>query len=397
LGVNYWPARTAMGFWRSFDPAEVHDDFARIAASGFDSLRIFLTWEDFQPEPDRVDQTCLARLIATLDAAHEQGLLVMPTLFTGHMSGVNWLPRWALGRDTGDDRFRVFSGGRLVDSRLASWYSDPAVGQAQCLLAGQLASALSGHSALWAWDLGNENSNCGPAPNKASARDWLAGITNAIRRADEKATITIGLHMEDLEHDRNLGPAEAAEFCDFQTMHGYPGYAPFAAGPTDERLLSFLTRLTARLSGDAEVLFSEFGVPTAPDASALTNDSGPARVTEEAAAAYVTRALEALHACGSTGAMLWCYADYEEALWCAPPLDLAIHERSFGLWRADATPKPSVLAARSFADRRATLPLAHPIEHSAWFDLEVEQFYLAPERELPRLFDRYCAALAAFR
>ena len=46
--------------------------------------------------------------------------------------------------------------------------------------------------------------------------------------------------------------------------------------------------------------------------------------------------------------MLWCYTDYDPAIWEKPPLDLAVHERSFGLWRADGSPKPSVAAVAAF-------------------------------------------------
>ncbi len=397
LGINYWPARTAMGFWSSFDAREVETDFRRIAEGGFDSVRLFLTWEDFQPSLGALDPICCARLVSTLDLASAVGLAVMPTLFTGHMSGVNFIPAWALGHRSGDDRFRVVSGGRVVASRLASWYSDGAIGKAQSSLAGELATALSGHPALWAWDLGNENSNCGAAPDKESARAWLHRVSEAIRRADGSARITMGLHMEDLEHDRNLGPAEAAEVCDFLTMHGYPGYAPWADGPTDERLLPFLTRLTALLSGDAEVLFSEFGVPTTVNGELEPDEppSGPALVSEEVAAAYVGRALHALHHSGSTGAMLWCYSDYPANLWSEPPFDVAIHERSFGLWRADASPKPAVAVVRSFAQERALFAPAEPLPHSSWFDRDPKRFYAAPEIELPRLFGRYCSAASA--
>ena len=55
----------------------------------------------------------------------------MPTLFTGHMSGVNWIPSWALGEDAGDERFRVVSGGRVAASRIANWYSDASIVRAQ--------------------------------------------------------------------------------------------------------------------------------------------------------------------------------------------------------------------------------------------------------------------------
>ena len=214
-----------MGWWSNFDRAEVAADFARIAACGLDSVRVFLTWEDFQPAPNQVDREMLDRLVYVADLAGRAGLAIVPTLFTGHMSGVNWIPAWALGGSDGDDRFRVVSGGGLCRAGLRNWYTDAAIGDAQALLAAEVAAALAGHDAVWAWDLGNENSNCVIPPNRASARAWLARLTSAIRGADETALVTVGLHMEDLEEDRQLGPGEAADACDFLCMHGYPIYA----------------------------------------------------------------------------------------------------------------------------------------------------------------------------
>jgi len=399
LGVNYWPARTAMGWWTAFDPAEVATDFGRIAGCGFDSVRIFLTWEDFQPTPSRVDSTMVDRLVSTLDEASTAGLSVMPTLFMGHMSGVNWIPSWALREDDGDDRFRVVSGGRVAASRLANWYSDPSIARAQSALAREVAGALAGHRALWAWDLGNENSNCAVPPDRAHAREWLLRVTDAIRGADASALVTLGLHMEDLEQDRNLGPREAAEVCDFLQMHGYPGYAAWADGPTDERVLPFLARLTRWLGGGADVLFGEFGVPTTkrgePARERSIDASGPALVEEQAAASYIDRALGALLECGCTGAMLWCYSDYVETLWGLPPFDLAVHERTFGLWRADASPKPAVAVVEAFSKRCGAPPADGPIADSTWIDIDATEFYRAPASELPRLYRRYCEAICA--
>ena len=396
LGVNYWPARTAMGWWSAFDQAEVAADFGRIAGCGFDSVRIFLTWEEFQPTPSHVDGAMVDRLLSTLDAAAAAKLAVMPTLFTGHMSGVNWIPSWALGGEADDDRFRVVSRGRVAEACLANWYSDAAILRAQVALAREVAGALSGHEALWAWDLGNENSNCAVPPDKAHAGEWLLRVTDAIREADPNTLITLGLHMEDLEEDRNLGPREAAEACDFLTMHGYPGYAAWADGPTDERLLSFLALITRWLGGGADVLFAEFGVPTTqadhPDREPAIPPSSPVLVEEEAAASYVDRALGALLECGSTGAMLWCYSDYVEALWGLPPLDLAHHERSFGLWRADGSPKPAVAVVEAFAKRCAAVRAPVSLADSSWIDIDATEFYRAPGSELPRLYRRYCEA-----
>jgi endo-1,4-beta-mannosidase len=265
--------------------------------------------------------------------------------------------------------------------------------RAQSSLAGELAGALSGHQALWAWDLGNESSNCVVPADKGSARDWLSRVTSAIRDADGAALVTLGLHMEDLEQDRRIGPREAAEVCDFLTMHGYPGYASWADSPTDERVLPFLAQLTRWLGGGADVLFTEFGVPTAPAAlpqtSAASAGSGPALIEEHAAAAYVDRALAALLECGSAGAMLWCYSDYAQALWDLPPFDLAPHERSFGQWRADSSPKPALAAIEAFAKRHSPRAAAGTSSTSTWIDLDAEEFYRSPESELPRLYRRY--------
>jgi endo-1,4-beta-mannosidase len=376
-----------MSWWSSFDPAEVETDFARIAAAGLDSVRVFLTWEDFQPAAGRVDREMLARLVVVADLAAGLGLALIPTLFTGHMSGVNWIPPWALGGSDGDPRFRVVSGGRVVHHGLRNWYSDPAVGDAQVLFAAEAAAALAGHEAIWAWDLGNENSNCVIPSNRSAARAWLARISSTIRSADTTALVTEGLHMEDLEEDRQLGPREASEACDLLSMHGYPIYARWAGGATDAELLPFLARVTRWLGdGGRDILFSEFGLPTYRRGHRREQTAGSAPlVEEEAAAAYTTAALEGLRRAGCLGALLWCYSDYDPVLWQQPPFDLAPHERTFGLWRSDGSPKPAVAAITAFVGaERCT-----PGDADAWIDIDRDEFLLDPNVQLTRLYGRY--------
>ena len=375
-----------MRWWTQFDRAEVAADFARIAGSGLDSVRVFLTWEDFQPAPDAIDGAMLERLVTVADVAGELGLALVPTLFTGHMSGVNWIPAWALGGSDGDERFRVVSGGAVVASGLRNWYTDPVVVDAQALLATEAAAALSGHEALWAWDLGNENSNCVLPPDRAAACAWLARIVSSIRAADDTALVTVGLHMEDLEEDRLLGPHEASTVCDFLSMHGYPIYARWAEGTTDDHLPAFLARMTRWLGDEREILFSEFGLPTYRRGEA----HGSALLIEEtAAAAYTAMSLAGLRRAGCLGAMLWCYSDYDPALWESPPLDLAVHERSFGMWRADGSPKPVVAAVAAFVDADRCDAAS---DDRSWIDLDRDEFYLDASVQLPRLYRRYLDA-----
>jgi endo-1,4-beta-mannosidase len=389
VGVNYWPARTAMGWWSDFDHDEVVGDFARIAASGLDSVRVFLMWEAFQPSPDQVERDMLDRLVAVADIAAHAGLAIVPTLFTGHMSGVNWIPTWALGGSDGDDRFRVVTGGRVTKTGLRNWYADPDIAAAQALLAGEAAAAVAGHEALWVWDLGNENSNCVIPPSRESARNWLGQITSAIRTADPEALITVGLHMEDLEEDRKLGPREASESCDLLSMHGYPIYASWAEGPTDEHLLPFLADLTRWLGPGRDLVFTEFGLPTYRhgdrNGETARRESRSPLIEEQAAAAYTERALTSLCKAGCAGAMLWCYTDYDAAIWERPPFDQAIHERSFGLWRADGSPKPSLAAVAAFAGATRIDCSDDP----GWIDIEPSEFFLNPGKHLRRLYRRY--------
>ncbi len=399
LGINYWPARTAMGFWRKFNEKEVSRDFATIREAGLSLVRLFLTWEDFQPSADVIDRKMLAHLKTTLDSAETAGLKVMPTLFTGHMSGANWFPGWAVRRSSSPGRFPSICGGRVVAAEPINWYSDRTLRVAQTKLATECATALTDHPALFAWDLGNEASNCMLPPDKQSARTWLEVITHALRKTDSKTPITLGLHMEDLEEDRGLTPLDAAEFCDYLTMHGYPDYATFTNGPTDERLLPFLAQLTRFLANGMDVLFSEFGVPTLPPETQGA-DSGPAGatgapllVTENNAAHYYRRALRALHQSGATGAMLWCYSDYVPSLFGRPPFDSAPHERTFGLFRSDGSAKRSVSEVREFSRRHPLVERTPRVRTEDFVDLTVDEYYDAPRRHLQRLFRRYCAAL----
>lgn len=378
-----------MRWWTMFDAVEVRADFGRIAQAGLDSVRIFLTWEDFQPAPQTVNPRMLDKLVRVADLALDAGLALMPTLFTGHMSGVNWIPTWATSPGDAEQRFRVVSNNAVSQWVPRSWFSDPEVTTAQCLLARQSANALAGHPAVSAWDLGNENSNCVQPTERSSGLRWLDRMTTAIREVDASAMITIGLHMEDLEHDRKIGPAEAASVCDFLTMHGYPIYAPWARGPTDEHLLGFLSELTRWLGGETDVLFSEFGLPTSTGNDNAVADAQAMLVDEAAAADYAGRALNGLRRAGAIGAMLWCANDYASAIWEEPPLDEASHERSFGLWRSDGSPKPAV----SVVAAQCGFGISAPPADRRWIDIEPGEFYTSDGSHIARLYQRYCAEL----
>jgi endo-1,4-beta-mannosidase len=391
LGVNYWPSQQAMGWLQVYDSGVTRRDFLLAKSAGFDTVRVFLRWEDAQPTQSGVDPIVIGRLVDAADAAVDVQLTLLVTLFVGHMSGVNWIPGWALGGEAGDPRFRVVSGGRVssAGTGLRSWYADPVVVEAQERLAIAAARALAGHPGVWAWDLGNENSNCTVPPNRGAGEAWLERMSTAIRTADPGRPITIGLHMEDLEEDRRIGPAEAARWCDVVSMHGYPIYADWSGGPTDDKLLPFLAGITRWLASGAPVLFEEFGLPTSGDEV----PEGSLLVSESSAAAYTGCALDGLREAGCTGALLWCFSDYAPELAGSPPFDSAPHELSFGLWRADGTPKPAVAQV---AARAGSLRVSPP-SPDGWLDIDRSTFDNDRRFHLARLYRRYLSRPAAGR
>jgi len=381
LGVNYWPASSAMRMWERFDAAEVAADLKRCSDAGCDTVRLFLRWEDFQPDPASVDAAALSKLRTVADIAASTGIGVIPTLFTGHMSGVNWYPRWVLGPGPAR-RFRTVAAGSVIDRATRDW-SEPAVLAAQALLARECSRALAGHAALRMWDLGNENSNCWIPPTRDDGRRWLRAMAEAIRAVDASTPITIGLHAEDLEQDRKLGPAEAAEVCDVLSMHGYPMYLRWAGGRDDDRVLPFLAEVT-RWLGRKDVLFEEFGAPTRDARDPDARRAAEILLDEDEAARYTARAIDGISAAGCTGALLWCFADYARAIWHEPPLDDAVHERHFGVWRADGSPKPVVAELGRWSDAKRS-----PIPEDAWIDLRRDAFYLRPLQNLTQLYAAY--------
>jgi endo-1,4-beta-mannosidase len=385
LGVNYWPAEVAMAWLQAYDPVVTRRDFGRAASAGFDNVRIFLRWEDVQPTSSSIDTATLGRLVDVADAAVEAGVVLIVTLFVGHMSGVNWIPAWATGGADGDRRFRVVSRERALRATgLRNWYADTRIVAAQERVATATASALAGHPGVWAWDLGNENSNCTVPPEHAAGEAWLERMATAVRSSDPGRPLTIGIHMEDLEEDRRIGPAEAARWCDFVSMHGYPIYAKWSAGATDDQLLPFLAETTRWLAGEAPILFEEFGLPTTRPARI----DNPLLVSEADAATYTGRALDGLRQAGCIGALLWCFTDYASPLHATPPFDLAAHELSFGLWHADGSPKPAVAEVTA---RTGSLRVSAPSPHE-WLDIDRETFLEDRRFHLARLYGRFRAS-----
>ena len=379
LGVNYWPRRSAMYMWERFDLGEIREDMARIKGYGLELVRFFLRWDDFQPAPDRMDPAMLRHFDAMMQTIADARLRAMPTLFCGHMSGVNWLPAWSLDPGTPHGRFRSISHGTISPFGIGDFYHDPALLDAQELFARAVGERVRDHPALYAWDLGNEFSNLREPQTPEHAAQWSARLTAALHETSGGA-VTGGTHGEDVERDRHLRPSTLAAPWTLATMHGYSVYATFSRGPLDTDVVPFYAQLMQAFSGKP-VLFSEFGNPACPPEARVAGTF--ACLDDDEMSTYAQKVLEGLHAIGTIGAMWWCWSDYARALYDVPPCDEATHERHFGMIRADGSERPVARTLAHFAQQqRAVLTAPPPIA-------EESAFYASLPGAIDALYRRY--------
>ncbi|MDD5232416.1 MAG: hypothetical protein PHG91_03375 [Syntrophales bacterium] len=374
IGVNYWPIRKGMALWRSFDPGEVREDFARMRDWDISPARIFLLWEDFQPEPERVGMPALNRLVQLAGIASDARIPICVTLFTGHMSGANWLPGWMVLPGESESRFPVITRGRSGPFNVRNPYLEREVRDAQKILIRETCAALRGYAGLWGWDLGNEPSNVYRPTERGQGRTWIGEMTEELLRLNP-APVTIGLHQEDIEQNRGMGPEDAAQFCDLITMHAYPAYSSWSGGKTDPLFPLFMAEMARWLSGRSEVWMAEMGVSTGSDAKS---------VSEEEAAVYAGDSLDILRRAGIPGALWWCYGDYSPDVCGAVPFRDLPHECCFGLFRSDGSPKEILdVIRRAERTRIAGRP------DLDWIDVEPREYRGEPEMHIRRLYRRF--------
>jgi endo-1,4-beta-mannosidase len=400
LGVNYWPRRKAMYWWKAFERDEVAEEFDLIAGLGLRLVRIFLLWEDFQPTPDVISEQALADLEVVCDVAAARDLGLDVTFFTGHMSGPNWAPAWLLGgaEPVAGDR-QVVSGTDLDAGPYRTPYSDPMALDAAERQIRAVVGRLAGHPGVWAWNLGNEPDNFAVPPSDELGAAWARRLFAAVAELDPDRHRTVGLHSPSLSTRNHLRADQVFAGADIAVMHAYPIYANFGGDPLDPDVVPFATALTAALAG-RPTMMEEFGACTAPPGSGTVDWQWATprgrfeqvMLGEEVLAEHMAEVLPRLVEVGATGAMVWCFADYHESLWDRPPCDAHRHERHFGLVRPDGSLKPHAEVLRAFAVSRPRIRQPSP---RASLVVDGDAYYADPAAALPGLFSAFRQARAS--
>ena len=104
VGVNYWPRSVGASLWFSAFPAEeIRADMAVLKASGFNAVRVFVTWPCFEPAPGVYNKTAFANLARMLGYVRDAGLAADLSVFVGGMSGRFYWPTWLRGNIYADE------------------------------------------------------------------------------------------------------------------------------------------------------------------------------------------------------------------------------------------------------------------------------------------------------
>lgn len=396
MGINYWPRRKGMYWWKGFDREEVRAEFAEIAGLGAKVVRLFLMWEDFQPEPWTLDSRQLDNLASVMDAADESGLTVMPTFFTGNMSGIFWLPRWALTDKTRSTRALILVEGKYSNKQVRDLFSDPFMLRAELFQIRGIVSTFASHPALFGWDLANELDEVRNPASYDGGWLWSYLLSEEIRKIDPLHSVTYGAHVPSLSRYNGVNIGDLAESNDYLSMHGYPLYSEVARGPLDSEFVPFLNQLTESL-GTKPTLFQEFGLCTAPlgekghyiEDEFLGEKKQQYLAGEEEGGRYYREVLDRLYRVGSLGAFPWCFSDYDPQLWDRPPFDRAMRERSFGLTRADGSLKPAGMEFRQFARRVQAGELKGWGSEKIALPVSTAEYYQDPARHFPEMYRWY--------
>jgi hypothetical protein len=305
LGVNYHPSRAGCRIWADWDPAAIREDFAAIASSGLNAVRLFLFWRDFQPRADEVDETAIERLREVVTLAAEHGLACLLSLFTIWMNGQRLDPAWRRGR---------------------SLWRNPAMMEIEERYARRVARALGDLDNVLGIDLGDEIAHVDPAESASltpdEVRAWYQRTADVVREEASHLLVTQANDPPGVLGSSPFGPDTGAAL-DLACVHGFPLWAPGSIESTlsykGTALVPFLTRYAAA-----------FGVP-------LVDELGCYGVDEATATAYLGATAASALANGAAGVVVWCWRDIASV---EEPYRERPGEREVGLVRLDGSGKP---------------------------------------------------------
>ena len=357
IGVNYWDSKSGTDMWSHFDESVIEADLSALEKAGVSCLRIFPNWRDFQPvcklyawrgyfkeyrlTGDRfpeneyfIDPVMIERFLRFCDIAQKHGMELVVGVVTGWMSG------------------RLFTPPALEGKNIIS---DPEALLWQTRFCRGFVSMVKHHSAIVAWELGNECNCLGTAASRAEAYNWTCAIRSAISLADPSRPVYSGMHGLESEEGGIWAIEDQSELTDLMTCHPYPSPTVGGdVGPAD------MMRTTIIPTAQLEYYSGISGKPAMIEEQGTFSDM---LIRREGAAAFLRVNMMSGWANGSRGYFWWC--GMEHLLLDQPPYSWSMIERQLGLLDLEREPKPVAREMKNTAAVLESLPQLPPKQMDA--------------------------------
>jgi hypothetical protein len=339
--------------WRDWHPDEIDAEFAEMRALGLNTVRCFITWNDFQPireyykgsfcnktplkiclrhdenqtietNPHLMDFTMVERFDEFVAIAKKHQIRLIPALLVGFMGSVLF-----------DVDFR---NGRSI-------YTDPTMLYYQELYFSFFAKRYADNDTILAWQFGNEL-GCYEKPGiPANLRLWMRVLTTAIREHDQRHPITSG-DQGQVADGKSADNGHwfhhvSVAMCDITTVHSYPVFMPETRGGALSLRSTYSSAWRSRLAA---------GQYTKPVLTEEISTVGTSYMTDETAAKWTRSTLFSLLANGDSGMLWWTNSDmtcHDRMPYCFASTNASEHG-GLGMIDIHSNPKPQAGVFRQF-------------------------------------------------
>lgn len=323
VGFNYHPSATGCQYWTEWDAAQIDADLRQMAEYGFNTIRFFIFWADFEPAPGEYDITKLERLHKFVSIVRRHGLYCIPALLTIWMNGQLFDLGWRKGRD-------LWTDADMVAREVAYVH--------------RIAETLRDLDNILAYDLGDEvihvDFSVAQSLSREAVATWQQTLADTIRTAAPGVLVLQGNEASAVVGQHAFRPDNSSAL-DLLAIHGFPVWSPFAIESISSykasNYLSFLVRFT-----------SAYGL-------AFVDEMGCYGGDEQTANDYLRIVTHSILANGASGAIVWCWQDFTTT---DKPYALRPSERFVGLLDSAGNPKSTFVSFQSFA-QQATREWAH--------------------------------------
>lgn len=340
-GANYWASNAGTDMYINWDESVIEDDFRRLKENNVNSLRVFISWRDFQPvtalytsgnrikefvmpdhkmpkNPWYLDETMLDRFEFLCDLSEKYGFSLIVGLVTGWMSGRLFMPPALDGRNV---------------------FTDPLCIKFQIKLVTGIVQRFKNKPAIYAWDLGNECNCMSSCPDSETAYNWSMLIANTIRANDPTRPVISGMHGLYVDNNPWL-ISDQGESTDVLTTHPYAYFVRFCENdPIDS--------IRTLMHGTCETLFYAH----LSQKPCLCEELGTLskNICSDAVSARFMRVnLLSGWAHGTPGVLWW--GANEQSHLEEPPYTWCTLERELGMFDKDNKPKEYMLEMKRFAE-----------------------------------------------